>query len=149
MKLSFKCIALIFTLFPFMNSIGQTNSVLFHYYVEDRGHAINYLFFEAGEVYYLSFKKPCTLEFCILSDYQIKNDTLKTKDFGSYIIRRNKLIYILGNNLIKNEYYTAFKTINKETVNCLKFYGIQVDSGRIIIPEHLYRGEVDRFIILP
>ena len=61
MKLPGKYIALIFTLLPFMNSIGQTNSVLFHYYAEDRGHAINFLFFEGREVYYVSFKKPCTL----------------------------------------------------------------------------------------
>ncbi len=71
----------------------------------------------------------------------VKNDTLTTEKFGSYIIQRNKLISVFNNKMIKNRYYKAFKSINKETFSCLRFYGIQVDSGKIIIPEHLYGME--------
>lgn len=148
MKLPGKSILLIFAIFLFKNSIGQTSSTLFHYYAEDRGHAINFLFFEEQKVYYLSFRKPCTLEFCIESNYMVKADTLKTEIFGSYLIQRNKLFSVFNNNkLIKSSHYKALKLINKETFNCLTFYGIQVDSDKIIIPKHLYGMKLELLLI--
>lgn len=118
--------------------MGQTNSGLFHYYAKDRGHAIDLLFFEASSFSYLSLNEPCKLGFCIKSDYKIKNDTLETEKFGLFVIQRNKLISIYNNKLVKNDYYKAFTIISKKTLNCLKFYGIKIDSGRVIIPKRLY-----------
>lgn len=119
-----------------LNSSAQSNSDPICAYMRDRGHARNFYFFNEQKVYLLIVNKPCLLTFCIESNYTISKDTIQTEKFGPFLIKRDKL-YVDLNKINKGKGYVKLKRVDTETINCLKFYGIIIDSGRIIIPKYL------------